>query len=256
MTLSQPAFIGIGAQKSGTTYIFEALHACNRVKFPAVPGKFPYLQNTTTDGVILNTYPKEIQFVAGSNIELSWEQYLNLFADVPDGEFGGEISPSYMSAQPSRIAELAALLPGIRLFAIFRNPIERDWSAIRMIADRRGELDDDEALMDICQMPHVLDMGDYAGSLKNWLKFFPREQFYFCTTDELESNARKTMTEILLHIGATEADLNELPYEKVFQGPLKECPARLRDMLRERHEDKFAVFETLTGINTGNWLMS
>ena len=253
MPRSGPDFVGIGAQKSGTTYLFQALRQCRGVNFPAMPGSRDFLANAEADGVVLNTLPKEIQFLDGPNKSLSWEQYLSIFSDTPEGEVAGEISPAYMTAPAERIEELRERCPELRLFAIFRNPIERDWSAIRMIAGRRDEIDDDAALMQIANLRHVIEMGDYLGPLRRWLSIFPREAFRFFTMEELEADPTRVVGALLDHIGLDKTHLGKIPENKVFTGPSRECPPEILDLLTERHRDSLDGLAELTGLDISSW---
>ena len=209
MSRSGPYFVGIGAQKSGTTYLFRALGTHRFVRFPALPRNFSFLLNPTVDGVVLNTLPKEIQFIWGHNRELSWDSYLSIFADAAPEERVGEISPAYAEAPIERIEEFRSHCPEVKLFAIFRNPVERDWSAIRMIANRQGVLDDNEKLMRIARFEHIRSMGDYTTALKRWLGVFPREAFYFDTTDRLGQVPHEVVAGIIRHIGLDPEDLGD-----------------------------------------------
>jgi hypothetical protein len=253
MSQTGPDFIGIGAQKSGTTYAFEALRRCPGVSFPAMPGSRDFLSNAEADGVVLNTLPKEIQFLDGPNKGLSWAQYFDIFSETADGDVAGEISPAYMTAPIERIQELRDRCPDVKLFAIFRNPIERDWSAIRMIAGRREELDDEEALWKIANIRHVIEMGDYTGPLKRWLSIFPRSSFQFHTLAELEADPKAVVGSLLEHIGLDQSHLGNIPESKVFTGPSKECPARILELLRERHKASFDELAELTGLDVSDW---
>lgn len=253
MSNTGPDFIGIGAQKSGTTYLFEALRRCPGVKFPAMPGSREFLSNAEADGVVLNTLPKEIQFLDGPNKGLSWEQYFEIFSDIPDGEVAGEISPAYMTAPIERIQELRDRCPDVKLFAIFRNPIERDWSAIRMIAGRRNELEDDATLQQIANLRHVIEMGEYLRPLERWLSIFPRSAFRFYTMEELEGDPRRVVGDLLDHIGLNKDHLGNLPENKVFTGPSRECPPEIFELLRERHKNSLDGLAELTGLDISNW---
>ncbi|WP_319413281.1 sulfotransferase domain-containing protein [uncultured Cohaesibacter sp.] len=253
MSENSPDFIGIGAQKSGTTFLFEALRHCPGVNFPAMPRKFDFLSKSKVDGVVLNTLPKEIQFLVGPNKELSWDQYLEVFSQTPEGEVAGEISPSYMRAPRERIEQLHQHCPNVKLFAIFRNPIERDWSAIRMIAKRLGQLEDEAALLDVAVMPQVIEMGDYITPLKRWFEVFPRTAFSFHMTDEIDADPKPVVKKLLAHIGLDGDHLGKIKEDKVFVGPSKQCPTSVKDILLKRHENTLEEFADLTGLQIDHW---
>ena len=249
-----PDFLGIGAQKSGTTSLFEALRRCKGVHFPAMPRKFDFLDNNVVDNVVLNTLPKEIQFLDGPNKSLTWEQYFQIFSGTPANEVAGEISPAYMTAPIERIQMLREKCPDVKIFAIMRNPIERDWSAIRMIAGRRNELDDEAALMMIANMGHVIQMGDYHEPLERWLSVFPRQSFSFHKTEDLKADPDQVVGALLEHIGLDKSHLGNIPRDEVFKGPPRDCPESVLDLLRARHAGKLQGFADLTGLDVSSWL--
>lgn len=249
-----PDFIGIGMQKSGTTYVFEALRRAQGVSFPALPGEHEWLENPLVDGKRLNTLPKEIQFLSGPNAGWSWERYLEIFADRSADIVQGEISPAYAEASVERIKELRRHCPDVRLFAVLRDPVARDWSAIRMIAARVGELSDPVALRRIAMSDHVKSMGAYTGQLQAWLSVFSRENFLFLTNEALDQSPATAVHSLLAHIGApTNAPLN-LPPSRVFTGPTAELPPEIAELLRERHAHARAEVVALTGLDLSSWV--
>ena len=139
MNKTGPDFIGIGAQKAATTWVFKWLKAHPEVGFAPMdkqPGE------TMADGKVTSTWPKELHFVVGPNNARGWDWYLDLFdhTDRPEKTLG-EICPRYLIAPPDAIETLQSHCPDVRLLLNLRDPVERDWSAIRMIARRRDVLD-------------------------------------------------------------------------------------------------------------------
>ena len=113
-------FIVIGAQRSGTTSLFEYMRGHPEL---AVPPE------------------KEIPYFTHARHRLSWEEYIRrLFADADPGKRWGTVTPQYMVGGltgrdldtmvdrgnprivPERVRERC---PDARLIAILRDPIER-----------------------------------------------------------------------------------------------------------------------------------
>lgn len=253
-----PDFIGIGAQKSATTYIYEVLRRHPSLVFPATRDRFnPPAINL--DGRLVVTWPKEIQFLSGANSHIAWDDYLRLFSEKAEGKIYGEISPSYLSAPTTRIRELYDRAPNVRLFAILRDPVERDWSAIRMIANRRGELDDLVALREIADWGQILEMGDYAAGLKTWLAVFPREQLLVLPYELLARDVAPFLASLCEHLGAPPEPLADVPQDPifhggdaariVFRGPDAPLPDGTRAHLSKRYAHTAATLAELTGID-------
>lgn len=99
-------FLGIGAQKCGTTWLFELLSLHPQVRFPA---------------------GKEVHFWDGQR-ERGVDWYEGLFEGQPPSVAVGEITPAYAILAPPIIAEVARAFPALRLIYLIRNPIDRAWS--------------------------------------------------------------------------------------------------------------------------------
>ena len=184
-------FIGIGAQKAGTTWLYEQLSQHPQVKFPG---------------------GKEVHF---------WDQhydkgsrwYRELFRQTTDHpappEGGnrrafGDITPAYAYLPEEKIRELYALFPAARLIYILRNPIERAWSSAEM-ARRRAELTPDEPsnqwYLDHFHSKGSRSRGDYRAAIETWRKVFPADQLLLLRFDDLKNNPRALLKACAAHIG-------------------------------------------------------
>src|SRR4029077_18655406 len=114
--------LGIGAQKAGTTWIYERMSLHPQIRFPA---------------------GKEIHFwdCYRSN-GVDW--WTGLFAEDDQRRKQGEITPAYSTLDEATIREIATFLPNLRVFYSLRNPIARAWSSALMALER-AEMTIDEA---------------------------------------------------------------------------------------------------------------
>lgn len=97
-----PEFLGIGAQKAGTTTLHALLAEHPQVFLP--PGK-------------------ELQFFSlHAALGPSW--YARQFEDAGPGQLCGEITPYYLF-HPEVPGRIQALLPAVRLIVLLRDPVER-----------------------------------------------------------------------------------------------------------------------------------
>ena len=151
-SLTGPDFIGIGAQKAATTWVFKWLKAHPEIGF-APQDKRP--AETVVDGKVVSTWPKELQFLVGKNHDLGWDWYLDLFDKTGRSEKAlGEIYPRYLTASAGDIDALRQHCPDVRLLLNLRDPVDRDWSAIRMIAN----------------LGENRNKGDLRGNIATWLQ--------------------------------------------------------------------------------------
>jgi LPS sulfotransferase NodH len=243
-----PDFIGIGAQKCATTFVFRALTSHPDVRFPATPDRL-VVPSLRVDGREVVTWPKEIQFLQGPNAHLTWSEYLSLFSDKEPGKAYGEISPSYLTTPRERILELRERVPNVKLFVILRDPIERDWSAVRMIAGRRSELDDPEWLVRIAGWKQVAAMSAYAHHLATWLSVFPREQLLVLPYELISRDQPKFFVALCNHLGVAGEPLLDLELEPIYQGPALTLPDEIRDILVDRHAGAVAALRDVCGVD-------
>jgi hypothetical protein len=187
----QPTFIVIGAQKSATTSLYHWLR-----RHPQI-----YLSQQ-----------KELDFFSQPVLyERGLDYYCKTwFAGAGRARAIGEVSPQYMlsSAVPERIA---ALLPGVKLLALLRNPIDRALSHYAMQRMRGMEhgtfeqatrelLSSAPALID-----HVHDnylvAGLYGNILEGYARLFPSQSLQITFYEELLAEPRRELRRILEFIG-------------------------------------------------------
>lgn len=161
-----PDFVGIGAQKAGTTWWYDVICAHPRVyartdihKERHYFGRFA----TTSFG------PTECA------------RYSEWFPRPP-GHLAGEWTPDYLHLPwvPPLLAQAA---PRARLLVLLRDPIERFRSGLAHQRRVRGQLGIDE-------YHDAVVRGLYGAALRRWLDYFPPEQilvqqYESCVADPL-----------------------------------------------------------------------
>lgn len=192
-------FLVIGAQKSGTTALFEYLRSHPRIMMP--PGKeAPFFTNTELYGHDLRRFIHEA------------------VGNVSDTSICGKVTPHYMT-EPSVPARIHNLLPDVKLISILRNPIDRAISHYRMTV-RRGleKRSIDQAFHELMQPelaetarmlpPHLenerlcyLAWSEYGRILEQYRILFPPDQLLILLTEELERDPAGTLDRILEFIG-------------------------------------------------------
>jgi hypothetical protein len=144
---------------------------------------------------------KELEFF-DVNFDRGVEWYGRWFADAGDATAVGEASPSYMydAAAPARIAEI---VPGARLIAILRNPVDRAYSHYWRVRSRgREPLGFAEAIAaeparlasgdpGVRRRASYLDRGRYAGQLKRVCDHVPRDRVRVVILEELMADPER-----------------------------------------------------------------
>jgi hypothetical protein len=212
-------FIVIGAQKSGTTSLFQYLRHHPEISLPA--GKeTPYFSH---DSMYTGGWTAYITHLARHEYE-----------DAADStQKWGTVTPHYMAGGvyqssgdvalisgydertvPLRIRER---LPDVRLIAILRDPVERARSHHRMTVKRgREPRSFDEAIAELL-LPQELERarrspreseqtgyvtwGEYGRLLAGYFDVFPREQILVVFTDELERAPAQLLSRVQDFIG-------------------------------------------------------
>ncbi len=146
-----PDFIGLGAQKAGTTWWFDLIAAHDGVYLP------PRRRETHFFDRYLDHWPGR------ADIEL----YARFFPRS-EGVITGEKTPAYLADHwvPAMLARAA---PDVRLIALLRDPIERYRSG-RTHAREHGWPEDRVVIGDQFQR------GLYAAQLHRYLDHFPRDR--------------------------------------------------------------------------------
>ena len=175
-------FVGIGAQKAGTTWLYSNLSKCPNIQFPA--GKEVHFW--------------DIHYGQG----IDW--YKNQFLNVPEDTICGDITPAYAILPPQKIKEAYAAFPDAKIIYILRNPIERAWAAALM-ALSRAEMTIDEAsdqwFIDHFNSQGSMQRGDYLACLQNWLAIYPKKQIMILLYDDISTSSEYVLQNVLQHIG-------------------------------------------------------
>jgi hypothetical protein len=222
-----PTFLIVGAQKAGTTALYDFLY-----RHPAISGPAW----------------KEVSF-----FDRHWARGARWYR----GNFPlrsrppvGEASPGYLfhPEAPRRVREL---LPDARLVAVLRDPVARAYSHYRHeVALGREPLSFEEALAaEDARMAGELERmaadpvyfsyawwnwtykarGLYAEQLERWYTEFPREQLLVVLNDELTADPAGTYARVLEHVGAPPHELASFPrvYDRDYAAMGPETRAEL-----------------------------
>lgn len=196
-------FLVIGAQKAGTTSLFEHLRAHPQLYLP--PGKEkPFFSHDAIFGA-------------------GWDPFVRtVFVDAPPDRLWGKATPWYMAGCPVRddrdvtlspeeavraIPErIHARLPDVRLVAILRDPVERCVSHFRMgVLGGRETRTFEQVVVDLLtpqalerarllrRTPPYVTFGEYGRVLEGYYEAFPPEQILITFTNELEAAPAKLL---------------------------------------------------------------
>jgi hypothetical protein len=240
-----PDFLVLGAQKAGTTALYEYLRRHPQITGPSW---------------------KEVSF-----FDRHWARGESWYrGNFPNRartrrKLVGEASPSYVfhPLAPQRVHEL---VPDARLIVLVRNPVDRALSqynhevalgreplpfeeALDAEEERlRGEeerMEADPRYFSREWWSHTYKArGRYAEQLERWLAVFPREQLLVLPSDDLGSDPAKAHAQVLEFLGAPAQRLDSYPrvYERDYEPMSPETRERL---VAEFQEPNRRLFELL-----------
>jgi Sulfotransferase domain len=195
--LSLPDFLVIGAQKSGTTSLYEYLRSHPQVFMPDI---------------------KELDFFTpGINWERGFSWYQRLFADAGDGISAiGEASTSYTKyPRYSGSAELIAqYLPHARLIYVVRDPISRLRS--HYVHNIAFGTETAPLAQAVETNPDYINFSKYAMQLDQYRPLFRSDQLLVITSEDLRSARAKTLRRVYSFLGVQEDWTSDVLEQEFF----------------------------------------
>jgi hypothetical protein len=228
-------FMGIGAQKAATSWLYKMLkqhpdlwlpprkelHYFDRfLKYPSpsflATDSYIERMNSTAEhnklfrkkleqDLSIDRRSQEIvtrtwyQQYYESDYDDTW--YKSLFNEG-DGKVKGEITPAYSILDQEDILHIKDLFPKLKIIFIMRDPVERAWSQIRF-SMQRGKLDrliNFEELIQFIESPSLSSRGNYTRTLKNWGTHFHDTMFVGCYED-IKTDPIRFLNQIFIFLG-------------------------------------------------------
>jgi hypothetical protein len=230
------SFLGIGAQKGGTTWLHTLLQKCNDISLPKEQKEVHFWDWHHRKG--FEWYMRQFGYHSQKKTSSAPLHY-------------GEITPCYVVLPEPTIAELYKCFPNVKIIFVARDLVDRAWSAMMMelrdqtmglhagqFADgvigndhkninnnndtnnkrvklsaaqqRRLEQQSspssqpDSYFMDRLRNVTHDSRSNYAKHLTNWYKHFPSSSILLIDYREIESNPRNVLLKVVMHIGVEE----------------------------------------------------
>jgi hypothetical protein len=230
-------FLGIGAQKAGTSWLYTMLAQHPQISFPA--GKEVHFWNRP------------------ESLDVAW--YHQCFAEGgPKGALPGEITPAYAILSSDRVRRIYDEFPSARLIYLIRNPIERAWSSALM-ALGRAEMTMDEAsdqwFIDHFRSRGSLQRGDYEGCIRTWRAVYPSEQLLIERYESIAAEPRALLGRVAGHLGVDPDAFGRIPEaeltRRVFPGAGHPLRPSLRPALEGLYRDKIRSLCDYLGVELG-----
>ena len=249
-----PDFLILGAQRGGTTSLFRYLE------------QHPDVLASTRKELHYFDY----QFERGplwyrGHFPLASRRAAHLRSGRPL-LLTGEATPYYLAC-PQAPRRAAATVPGARLVALLRNPIDRAWSHYRMAKWQGRETLSFEAAIDaepqrlageyekLCaddtyysapyHQQSYLTRGLYLRQIQDWLRHYPREQLLLLVSEDFYRDPAAVFSRLCRFLGLPEWQPAE--FKKFNEQSDKPLPAPLRQRLRDEFRTPNAALADFLG---------
>ena len=191
--MAMPDFVGIGAQKAGTTWLYDMLAQNPSIWLPPLKEVHFFdsmgggrgrkqlrnehiagLADRMERGAIDKGSDGEsaakaafLRSLVGEHLHTP-EWYASIF-DHPDakGRVAGEITPAYLELKAPRLQTLAEMLPKTKFIAIIREPAARAMSQLKMAVTRSKTTPKGKAQWSAF-LERIATRGNYSTSIPLW----------------------------------------------------------------------------------------
>lgn len=235
-----PDFLVIGAQKAGTTSLFNYL-----IEHPGILAtvrkQMHYFDNRYNRGHnwYRSHFPLQLQR-AYSERRLGYRCLT------------GEATPYYIF-HPHAPRRIAQLLPDIKLIVLLRNPVDRAYShynhelrkktetltfeealqqePARLAPEIERMMQDENYYSFAHQHYSYLSRGIYVEQLQTWFKFFAKDRFLILKSEDFNKDISGTLNQIYRFLGLPELPPKDYPYHN--RGDYREMPPEVRLHLQD-----------------------
>lgn len=156
---------------------------------------------------------KELHYFDRRNPDLPDQQTYGLLFDAakPDQRCG-EVTPDYLSTHGCDAA-IHALIPGVRLIAVLRDPVERAWSHYQFSRFHKVETEplavalsaEEDRLAMATDHSDIFfsyqQRGRYIEHIRRYAELFPRRQIHVVLLDDLVHDTRHAVEGIMSFLG-------------------------------------------------------
>jgi hypothetical protein len=215
----KPELVCIGAQKAGTSWLFEVLSdrpdiytppfkelhffdhkfikECNQwagwhVKKEIKNAKKKHLdQNIDPDQKFLDYLDSILQPPMFNG---NW--YKNIFSPAPSSSICLDVTPEYSCLPEEGVRFVAKFLKETKFIFIIRNPLDRAMSQLRMNISRKGIPSTKEEWVSCAKLSIIYSRGDYETYIPRWCRYFSQDRILFLPFSEIANNPLGLLREI------------------------------------------------------------
>jgi len=287
-----PDFLGIGAARAGTTWLYANLRRHPQIWVAPVK-ELHYFDRSTeyaspsflaTDSLLGRLFGRGQHnaswrrrlrgrigraFIELNAQRIAWDcrfffgtyndaWYASLFR-AGQGKVKGEITPSYAILDRPDVARVARLMPDVKLVYIVRNPIEQVWSWLGHEARLKGNLLSSCSVDDLVRAANssgVCLRADFLRTITTWLEFFCRQQLFIGFYDNIEADPEAFLAAVMSFLGveARTEHLTPAVHERFNAGAGKPIPRAFEIHLARKMLPQLQAMADALGGHATRWL--
>ena len=242
-----PNFLVIGAQKTGTKWLY-------------------YNLNSHPDIFVANGAGLECNyFNTNNNIIGNLNRYSRLFNDIKNKKIKGDISPGYSIIDKKKIALIRQLIPDVKIIITLRNPKERAISAARMeikgltYAGKQRKIllteeSSKEDIINYCCSSEGFKYGNYPAQLENWLSIIPSNQIIILSYELLVNNPQEYLAKIFNFLDVNIYYDYNLIRKRIHVTEKYILPLEVYKKLDEAYHNVIKDLSTMVNFDIKHWL--
>ncbi len=224
-----PDFLVIGAQKCGTSSLYQLLRRHPDVEW-ATKKEVHYFDVNFDEGV--EWYRSHFPILSGRRKLVT-----------------GEASPYYLF-HPRAAERASEVVPDARLISMLRNPVDRAYSHYQARTKRGQEslsfeeaLEEDLSMLErdpVHRRSSYLERGIYVDQLRNWHEFFGRDRMLVLKSEEFFTDSHRSLGRILnfLELPSWEPPSIEARNKGKYEEPMNPGTRRWLEQYYEPHNHR------------------
>lgn len=243
-----PDFLCIGAQRAGTTWLYEALSAHPGIYLPPckelhalddiagidrerwmayrlqfLAGAQAAVSNDRSDRTSAGwrTLAWAGRFATTRHLDMDW--YRSLFADAGSTQLSGDITPSYAVLPEQAVARAARAMPALKVVFMIRDPIYRALSGALhecTTAIGRRTTPDLETFVQALEDDRCISRSSYRTTIERWERYLQPGALHVFFFDDIAANPTELLDRVYSALGLSAIDSPSPQPGRVNENPV------------------------------------